>query len=495
MNITRKDRYRALPQSTAQRIEDLTAREVRLGHVPTVMPKVLLQSPIWYDPRFASSRQAFGTEYVPRSDPREIEISSQANILPLHPGRGEAGGLLRHLDLDVVMALSFAWTITGDRHVEMRQKDILHLMGYEDLTQAPYNELRASIRRLAATKIAIYPKDLPENEIDWWQILEHNERFVIREQGQPVAFRATLSEGWEACLRGIADWQVVDLQCYAHLVRHHRRMGLARTLYLYLASWRTSQRTFELPLRWIEERFADRNSPNDLTSGLGSFRFKNPINAQSKLFRAFKALHQTGVIALDEVKGPRDSVVMRGQFVKPKDLPALPDVFAPRPHQTVLVHTSMWDERVAELAVIDDHGTNAMTTPPPKSPQAAPPPPAIESPIAQHLPRLLRLVHVSKGTIDEARKAGWDDAAFSRVLFAALWEGHHQRIRSPAGWAAKIIRTDQVWTKERLAEQYPLAEIAAWALGPDGPLGKPRKGPASANGDTGTISPPKEKSS
>jgi len=113
VNITRKDRYRALPQSTAQRIEDLTAREARLGHVPTVMPKVLLQSPIWYDPRFASSRQAFGTEYVPRSDPREIEISSQANILPLHPGRGEAGGLLRHLDLDVVMALSFAWTMTA----------------------------------------------------------------------------------------------------------------------------------------------------------------------------------------------------------------------------------------------------------------------------------------------------------------------------------------------------------------------------------------------
>jgi hypothetical protein len=108
---------------------------------------------------------------------------------------------------------------------------------------------------------------------------------------------------------------------------------------------------------------------------------------------------------------------------------------------------------------------------------------------------LLRLVHVSKGTIDEARKAGWDDAALSRVLFAALWEGHHQRIRAPAGWAAKIIRTDKIWTKERLAEQYPLAEIAAWALGPDGPLGKSRKSPAPANGDTGTISPSKEKSS
>jgi len=514
-----RERFAALPADTAARMDAIAAQEERMGGVPAILPKVLLQSPIWFEPRFASARQAFGTEFMPYSDPRETHIASQANILPRGNGRGQSTGLLRWLDLDVVMALSFAWTQTGDRHVEMRQRDILQLMGYEDLTQAPYEELRGSIRRLGATQIAIFPKGQPTDEVSWWKILDHNERVAIHEKGQPLVIRATLSEGWEMALRGIADWQMVDLRCYAHLVRHARRTGLARLLYLFFASWRKADRSFEVPLQWVAQRFADRHAPASLDTGFGSFRYRNPLSPQSKLGRALKLLSDSGVLEIYDSHGTRESVRLRGSFLQPKGLPTL-ILPGQGPQQTFFISTSMWDERIADIVPADQlpllaapaetpsgkpsssHESSKDGRSQPGQPASRPQP---RAGIASHLPQLLKLVHLSKHLVKEARTAGWQDDGIARVLIAALWKNDQGELRkTPEAWAAAILRTDENWTQKKFYDEFPTSEMASWATGPGGPLGAPlpkrtKTDPVyaqrSGNGDNVTITGQPEASS
>jgi hypothetical protein len=133
--------------------------------------------------------------------------------------------------------LSLQWTLTGSRDVEIEQHDLLHRMGYGRLDCAPYDELHASLRRLTNTKVAVFREGTPNHLVEPWQIIDESHRTTPSLTGEKSVITARLSRLWEESLAS-PTWQAVDMNNYSHLVGVARRHGLARVLYLYLASCR-----------------------------------------------------------------------------------------------------------------------------------------------------------------------------------------------------------------------------------------------------------------
>ena len=138
----------------------------------------------------------------------------------------------------VIMALSLSWTRTQNPAVEVEQRQLFKWMGYDDLTLAPYDELKYSLKRLESTQIAIFQEGSDPRHITPFRLIDSVVvREEPREKGKPMVIHTTLNRVWEQAL-ATSDWQAVDLIGYAKLVREHRMVGLARVIYLFLASWR-----------------------------------------------------------------------------------------------------------------------------------------------------------------------------------------------------------------------------------------------------------------
>ena len=136
------------------------------------------------------------------------------------------------------MALSLSWTRTQNPAVEVEQRQLFKWMGYDDLTLAPYDELKYSLKRLESTQIAIFQEGSDPRHITPFRLIDSVVvREEPREKGKPMVIHTTLNRVWEQAL-ATSDWQAVDLIGYAKLVREHRMVGLARVIYLFLASWR-----------------------------------------------------------------------------------------------------------------------------------------------------------------------------------------------------------------------------------------------------------------
>lgn len=362
----------ALPR-TAEALPPHAEREIarrrREGEDPTIAPKVVLETPMWLDPRVAARRSRLTREFRDLWHGAPIVNSLDvANPLPAE-GQGSRSqhGLLRYLDLDVIMALSKAWVESGagEGAVEVEQIRIFEWMGYQNLLTAPYSELRASLQRLKWTSIAVGEaggRPVPFKLIEGFSEEKEDGR------GSPKLLKARLDPIWCNALRTVHDWQAVDLQAYAKLAREHRRMGLARVIYLYLVSHRNASDEFHVPLYSLRDRYAQRRflpgpeKDAGQVAGRSVLRRSDPMDDEELLKRALKTLHETGVCELAPVSAARLSdASLRGRFVRPRE----PMVLVT---QQRFISPGLWDGKPRVL------GSPALPAPEAAAPPSTPSP-------------------------------------------------------------------------------------------------------------------------
>jgi hypothetical protein len=252
------------------------------------------------------------------------------------------------------MALSKAWVESGAGAgaVEVEQIRIFEWMGYQNLMAAPYSELRASLQRLKWTSIAVGEaggRPVP------FKLLEGFTEETEEGRGAPKLLKARLDPIWCDALRSVHDWQAVDLQAYAKLAREHRRMGLARVIYLYLVSHRNTSDEFAVPLYSLRDRYAQRRFlGDDHVAGRSVLRRSDPMDDEELLKRSLKTLHDSGVCELAPVAASRLSdATLRGRFVRPNEPMMLVT-------QQRFISPGLWD------------GTARLVEAPAQAPQVAP---------------------------------------------------------------------------------------------------------------------------
>jgi hypothetical protein len=418
-----------LPQRLAAlnpHVESAYQGRRRIGDLPAIAPKLVLQAPLWSDAKSAAKASHLKRTYRDViSGAVPTLVLETVNVLPITTDGSEcSGGLLRYLDLDVVMALSLAWMRSETRDVELEQREFFRLMGYHDLGNAPYTELRSSLRRLCNTSIVIYQAGSSARDSTTWKLVEWHGQEQMASAGSPVLIQASLSHLWEQTLSSLDEWQLVDLNAYAALARHDRRNGLARILYLFLASWRRHDGTFDVPLRTVLERYGDRR-PN------GYLRGTNISSPSHRLHRALRALHGAGVVDLGDLpEGERFSTArLRGTFK-----PAQPLAVLVPPRQQIQFRPSLWNSEAIERVA------------------AAEPPTSIIAPsdwgslvaktIETTLPRLVRFLspRPPKTLFEEATRLGWTKKQQWLLVSYVLWRSKTVGdIHNPAGFLATII--------------------------------------------------------
>jgi hypothetical protein len=219
------------------------------------------------------------------------------------------------------MALSKAWVEAGggDGAVEIEQIQIFEWMGYRNLLQAPYSELRAAMQRLKWTSIAVAEQGMRPVP---FKLIEGYSESEGAGRGAPKVLHARLDRIWCDALRSVTDWQAVDLQAYAKLARKYRRMGLARVIYLYLVSHRNAADEFHVPLYSLRDRYAQRRFIDGSDGGVGRsvLRRADPLDKDELLMRALKVLHESGVCHLENVSpSSLSQASLRGRFIRPRE--------------------------------------------------------------------------------------------------------------------------------------------------------------------------------
>jgi hypothetical protein len=438
----------ALPRTAAAlppHAEREMARRRREGEDPTIAPKVVLETPMWLDPRVAARRSRLTREF--RDLWHGAPIVNSLDVANPLPPEGEGSrsqhGLLRYLDLDVIMALSKAWVESGggEGSVEVEQIRIFEWMGYQNLLTAPYSELRASLQRLKWTSIAVGEaggRPVPFKLIEGFSEEKEDGR------GSPKLLKARLDPIWCNALRTVHDWQAVDLQAYAKLAREHRRMGLARVIYLYLVSHRNASDEFHVPLYSLRDRYAQRRflpgpeGDDGQVAGRSVLRRSDPMDDEELLKRALKTLHETGVCELAPVSAARLSdASLRGRFVRPRE----PMVLVT---QQRFISPGLWDgtPRVVGAPALPAPAAPAAQEPP--SPPPAPPapePPRERTPEHESTIMLNRELRVGKSAFRKAvGESGWSVTQILHLMAEVYWlhkaEGQVER---PAGlFVAKL---------------------------------------------------------
>lgn len=442
----------SIPDQLAGRME----MRARAGQTSAFAPGMLLEAPIWIHPRTAAGASTMARTWRKRDVQHNVEV-----VNPLGPAQsGDAHGLLRWLDLDVILALSHGALRQQSLDVAINQADALRWMGYEDLLSAPYDTLRASITRLRHVDILHWHgTERPEatsDHLDRWRLLDHAkiEEGASLRRGRGHVIIAHLSQWWAQSLKN-GQWQELNLDAYAHLVRSYRRNGLARVLYAYLTAQRLGVGQGEARVSWadldwvltprksdgIRRRYATLNNPN------------NPLPAAAML------LIQAGVI--DPIHD--DPEYLHCRFVS-RGIPAI----SHRGVQQVVPGMALVCHPWAALL----EATPADSVPGPSASTVEPNTPAIATKPLPELLFLQRHCRIPASLLIEARSRGWTDIAISRVLLVATYRSHLGEVRRPGGYVATIIRdgvpTD--WTTDMVAEQIDVPAARTWAYGADGPL-------------------------
>ncbi len=461
-------------------IPNILAKYRREGLRPLIAPKIILQAPLWQDPQFSARHMTMRRRYHDLANTGTKWVAELINVLPHDSSEpAPSWGLLRYLDLDVVMVFSLLWTLTGSRNVEMEQHELLRCMGYGDLTNAPYDELHASIRRLTHTKIAIFQEHTPKHLVEPWQIIDDSQRTAPNKIGNATTITARLSRLWEEALNS-STWQAVDLNAYAHLVRVSRRNGLARVVYLFLASWRDNKNAFDIPLFWIVDRFAQRLSD-------GRLRYPLLSHPRCLLKKSLELLQENQVIQITHALNGEslESARLIGRFL-PVTLPQLPKIS----RQLVFLSPSLW--RKNEICNLLPTTTETQLTNNilPTSPWAK----AEEDYCEKTIWVLLDLFipALARKRIKDARNRGWGIRQLWVAVCVVLWQWEEdESVLSPAAYLQKII-TDGLddelfrtnYSREYFSPNIPLSfdELKTWiAAGPLRDYPPPQKPVAKSN--------------
>lgn len=476
----------------------LPASALRVAHgraqnqdwAPVVTPQEVLRAPLFWDARAAARRQTSRVEYDMWTAGGQRSRYATQTANPIAPnqvgmdGRKDPSGLLRYLDLDILMALSYEYTRTGQPRITTSQRLLLHLMGYSNIDTAPFREFRASIQRMAATTIVTSDTAAPPDAMAPWRLIALN-RITAGQQGRLGLLDASLSSEWAAATA--EAWQVLDMRAYVHLCRTARLNGLARVLYLFLGGI-TDHRTgeFRCPLSWLQQRYADRRGGPG-----GNYTYTNPLNPNGRLFAALQVLAEQKVLRLQEVLGnpnTPDKVLIRGSFAAASTFPLIPDIEPDRQQVLIAIDKATGEilnpatlepiRRLAGKTTEELEEADRESDPDPVEDEAEPE----EEPVAEPasaatavLPRLRPLIRVNRAVETEAMTVGgWSEEEVARLYLVALYRHHLGEVPKPGGWAAQILRTGwkSDWDLAAVREAVDMVAVRAWAYGHGGPLGE-----------------------
>ena len=254
-------------------------------------PRGPLSWPIWAHPKTA----ARSTEGYQRSWFVRGEWGSVPHGVETACTRQDYGSL-RWLDLDVLMAISYASLLQRVQAPEIPLADLMRWMGYTDLTSAPYATLKESLTRLRYTEVVhwIGQTRPPDEQLDSIRFLEESQ---IRraKTGHRHTVRCTLSSAWA---RYLADDQIdlVDLDAYASLTRSHRGRGHARVTYCLLSTYARHGR-FTIPLVDLDWILTPRKP-----GGRGR-RYRSLEHRNNPVLHSIDLLQKRGLIRLIEADG------------------------------------------------------------------------------------------------------------------------------------------------------------------------------------------------
>ncbi len=430
----------------APTLAPVVARREHQGHMSAVVPRHLLTHPLWFHPKTASC-----TSTVHRTWWDPIETSSgiirvqrhteQANPLSADGRRTSSPhGLLRFLDLDVVMALSYAWLRQGD-HIEIAQANLLRWMGYDDLLKAPYDELRASLERLTSTSVALWDgQERPTGTMPF-RLVDYASIEPGAHPGARV-IRATVNRFWLESLKA-GRWQEVDLDAYAHLTRQYRRHGLARVIYCYLTANRdASMGAFKVLKDALVQRYAPRKPDGR------SLRYADHGNPNSALVRSMQILRQSGVIEVDQ-EVPDTHIA--GRF-STAGIPAL----AAQANQQRICTDDIWGGGVNPKSATPLIGaTNppipATGVPAPVAAVAA----SAKDPVRASVIILNREIRCNKSAFAKAQQAGWLPLQMLHLMAEVLQGMDSGTVQRPGALLAKLFT-------DRTPGHYTEPPTAAW---------------------------------
>ncbi len=305
------------------------------------MPHRLLEVPLWQPPIIASRLAAYSWA---RGD-WCMDMANPTVAVPGKTGRRQPTGVLQYRDLDVLLALVHHWIEKGqdpEGRVHCEIHELMRWMGYAKvLTSAPYAEIHTSIHRLRYTRVMIYRKD----ERD--EVIADRSRFdctLLADlsstkqalPGDASLIRTRLSDNVMDLMRDGS--QAIDLDVYAHLVRHPatRRLPLARVLWVALSRWRQSDGSLRFRPGWLADRYADMRNQSEMHQGTKIY--ENAYNERSRLQRALVGLAKTGALGLST----SDDGWVTGKYRVPHGLVRLRDA----PRQTRLL-------RIDTMAIAD----------------------------------------------------------------------------------------------------------------------------------------------
>jgi hypothetical protein len=458
---------------------------------PAVQPSRLIQQPIFWNSRKATRYTSATRSYTMRDNGVEVTyVAETTNAIPLPP-TGRSGtaresrgtemrhsphGLMRFSDLDVLMALSYHFTRYGRSLIEVDTRTVLTWMGYGQFDEAPYRELRASLQRMASTTISVSMKGA--------KIADYcPSRLVALHGTQGIGgalprgmIRASLSEDWRQSLG--KGFTLVDMHAYAHLCRVDRECGLARVLFLFLASLKDYERgTFNIPLTWIAERWRDTTGENAQPV------YADPLDRRGHLYEACRLLHSSGVMSIaetDEDERGRRTRERRlcGVFAPAANIPRIPDE-GPRQVALFVGHrlTGELAEAPAETGASPPALPASVASPPddePAAPSTMPPADVLRSEVAlftdESIAALIHDLGLSPRAMRKAmRGEAWSDhKALARMLLVTSWRHHVKgEVEKPAQYVAKVMSAsasdDPAWQTAEVEAQH-------WAMSDAGPL-------------------------
>lgn len=276
------------------------------------------------------------------------------------------GGVLRHVDLDVLLTLNHLWAVAGcpsDGVIDLALPDVLRWMGYDSLAGAPYPELRASLQRLASVDVAVYDQSEAD---DPQAIMRNRTRLIDQWDYHAAPYRGATATGRLRLSKMALLWmeeahQVIDLDVVAYLVRNPatRRMSLSRVLYVAVSRWRSSKGEVDMPEGWLAEKYGDRLPAEPMSGALGRLRYRDAFTPRSCLSRALLGLGKAQVLGLQRNQHTRR---LSGHYSCPEGVARLRD----QPRQLRLAAFSSLELLNQPAQHIEHHPS----TPPTSSPVA-----------------------------------------------------------------------------------------------------------------------------
>jgi hypothetical protein len=338
----------AQEQMPARALEMAQRHTQQAGIASVVAPTDFLQTPIFCDHHHMHTQRReiiFRRFYSGEQEACTVALQNEVSYADLQrkysaPSSTEpitiGDGVPQYGDQDILMALAYCSTrLSGQRRLVVDAGLIAQLLGYSSLDelrlpQASLPELLGSpaagagrhtlppLRGVAAVRDALLR--LSKTDVSFgvasnpglrtrFRMLSGSTNIEPNRGRRPALVEAWFDDVWMSVIH--ESWRILDFRAYHALVSQHRLNGLARALYLYLASTADfSKRTFEIPLIWLQERYGQRrrNGTDDETQW---YRFGRANHPNSAIHKALGVLRDLGIIAFDYIEEPRRNVALR----------------------------------------------------------------------------------------------------------------------------------------------------------------------------------------